>query len=558
MLTLAAPSAAQPQASPAAPRTIGYTVFFKGTPIGREEVTVRTDPNGITVSSQGRLSSPANITLQSAEVRYHRDWTPESFAFDSTLKGADLNARTTFTDGVAGTEGAESGTRFTRSHQVAARTIVLLPNAFFGGFEALTRRLADTPDVTAFRAYVVPQAEVDVRVTASVAERMQVGTSLFSVRRYEVVLENPGGDLAFNLTAAEDGSLVRISIPAQAFDVVRADVAASTSRTQIFSNPGDEAVVIPAVGFNLGATLTRPRATGGTGGEGRSGGAAAVAARLPAVILLAGSGVDDRDGAGLGPPTLAQLAGSLANAGFLAVRYDKRGFGQSGGRAESATLSDSAEDVRSVVKWLAARRDIAPKRIAVIGHGEGAWVGLLAASLDKRIAAVVSLAGAGSTGAELTLEQQQLALAQANLAPADRDARVALQKRIHSAVLTGKGWEGVSRDLRQQADTPWFQSLLAFDPAKPIEDVRQPMLFIHGALDKQVPVVHADRLADLARKESDSTSVEVVIVRGVNHLLVPAETGEVSEYGTLRDRDISPDVTSTINTWLTKTFASAR
>ena len=108
--------------------------------------------------------------------------------------------------------------------------------------------------------------------------------------------------------------------------------------------------------------------------------------------------------------------------------------------------------------------------------------------------------------------------------------------------MTGKGWERIPQDERRAADTPWFQSLLTFDPAKVIKDVRQPLLFVHGELDKQVPVAHADRLADLARKESDSKSVEVVVVRGVNHLLLPAITGEVSEYATLTDRNVSKDV----------------
>ena len=76
-----------------------------------------------------------------------------------------------------------------------------------------------------------------------------------------------------------------------------------------------------------------------------------------------------------GIPTLAQLAGAMADAGILAVRYDKRGFGQSGGRSESATISDYAEDVRAVVRWLEQRKDVDPKRIAVVGHSEGAWVG---------------------------------------------------------------------------------------------------------------------------------------------------------------------------------------
>ena len=99
---------------------------------------------------------------------------------------------------------------------------------------------------------------------------------------------------------------------------------------------------------------------------------------MPAVILQR-SGWAIATASSQGIPTLAQLAGAIADAGFLAVRYDKRGFGQSGGRSESATIQDFAEDVRAVVRWLEKRKDVDPKRIAVVGHSEGAWVALLAA-----------------------------------------------------------------------------------------------------------------------------------------------------------------------------------
>ena len=106
---------------------------------------------------------------------------------------------------------------------------------------------------------------------------------------------------------------------------------------------------------------------------------------------------------------------------------------------------------------------------------------------------------------------QRHALDQLQLPAEERDKRIALQQQIHSAVLTGKGWDIVPPQLRKEADTPWFQSLLTFDPAKVVEDERQPLLFVHGALDKQVPVEHVERLSDLARKESASKSVEVVV-----------------------------------------------
>jgi uncharacterized protein len=138
---------------------------------------------------------------------------------------------------------------------------------------------------------------------------------------------------------------------------------------------------------------------------------------------------------------------------------------------------------------------------------------------------------------------------------AERQAKVELQKKIHEAVTTDKGWEGIPPELRKQADSPWFRSLLLFDPAKVIEDVRQPLLIIQPDLDRHVPAAHADKLAELAKK-GRSPAVEVMIVRGVNHLLVPATTGEVSEYGTLTDRNVSKDVLNTIAGWLQKTFPS--
>jgi fermentation-respiration switch protein FrsA (DUF1100 family) len=143
------------------------------------------------------------------------------------------------------------------------------------------------------------------------------------------------------------------------------------------------------------------------------------------------------------------------------------------------------------------------------------------------------------------------------LAPADRVARIELQERINAAVLTGKGWEDIPPDMRKQADTPWFQSFLAFEPARVMRDIRQPLLIVHGELDAEVPSSHMDRLAELA-KSSRSRAVAVVGVRDVNHLLIPAVRGEVDEYATLKDRDLSKDVTTAVTNWLTKTFQAIR
>jgi pimeloyl-ACP methyl ester carboxylesterase len=540
VLSMVAPAAAQQ--TPAAAKPIGYTIFLRGTPVGREEVSVREDATGTTITAQGRLGAPLNVVTRRAEMKYTADGAPERFSLEGTANGADVVVRTSFVNGTAQTEGHQGTATIATSHPFSPQAVVL-PNGVFSLYAALADRLSRVTAGAELKAYILPLAEIGVRVVSDQPERIQVGTSFLNVQRYDLLFSNPGGDLAMSLTAGDGGRLIRLTIPAQAIEVVREDVASPTSRTQVFSNPGDEAVIVPAAGFNLGATITKPSSP---------------APRMPAVILLSGSGVGDRDGFAFGVPTLAQLAGAIADAGFLAVRYDKRGFGQSGGRSESATIQDYAEDVRAVVRWLQQRTDIDPKRIALVGHSEGGWIGLLAASREKRISAVASIATPAMTGAELVLDQQQRALDQMKLTPEEREKKVALQKQIQGAVVTGKGWEAVPQDERRAADTPWFQSLLTFDPAKVIKDVRQPLFFVHGELDKQVPAAHADRLADMARKDSDSKSVEIVIVRGVNHLLVPAITGEVSEYNSLTDRNVSKDVSGTLTAWLTKTFAAIK
>jgi len=545
LLLLAVPAAAQqPAAAATAPVAVGYTVFLRGAPIGHQEVTVRSDAQGLLISGQGQIAPPMDVITRRVELRYRPDLTVESLALEARIAGMDVTLNTTFENGMAVSKGTQGNAPIAATDMVSPQS-VMLPNVFFGSHAVLARRLAGVAPGAEFRAFVGPGAgaQIAFRLRSEKTEQMQFGTSTFDVQHYELVFDNTGAPLEIHLYADSLGTLVRLGIPAQNLDVVRDDIAGAMSRTRVTSNPGDEAVIIPAAGFNLGATITRP---------------ANAAGKLPAVILTAGADSDDRDGTSFGVPILANLAGAVSQAGFLAVRYDKRGYGQSGGRRESATISDLSDDLRAVVKWLSNRKDIDTKRIAVLGHGEGAWVALLAAARDKGIDGVISIDAPSTTGAQLALEQQQHALDRLKAPPAERAQKIELQRKVQEAVLTGKGWEGVPPELRKQTDTPWTLSMLSFDPARVIEDVRQPLLFVHADLDRQIPVSHVERLVDLAKKESKSKSVEVVTIRGVNHLLVPAVTGEPDEYASLDDLNVSKDVTTAVQAWLIKTFPPAR
>lgn len=308
---------------------------------------------------------------------------------------------------------------------------------------------------------------------------------------------------------------------------------------------GDEEARIQASGFTLAATISKPS----NPSAGRP--------LFPAVVLVGSSGPANRNETLFGIPIFEQLASALADSGFLVVRYDKRGAGQSGGRVESAALADFAEDLRGVVRFVSDRKDVDRKRIAVIGHGEGGAVAILAAAKENRVAALVLAATSSVSGADLNVYQVTHAMERSNKTAAERQATIELQKRIQAAVLSGSGWDNLSADIRRQAETGWFESFLRFNPAKTVSDVEQPILVLQGALDPQVPPGNADRLATLAKARKKST-VDLVQVPGVNHLLVPAVTGESDEYATLNNRDVSPLVTDAIAGWLRKTFSTIK
>jgi len=544
----AAPLAAFAQIIPAPPlQEAGgstYRIFVRGAPIGAEQVAVTRTADGWTIVSSGRLGAPFDVVGRRVQVRYTPDWHPVELSFDATVRGQQQTVHTIVEGTIAKSEINVGGQATQKSDTIAADSVLVLPNSFFGPYEALAARLRTATSGATIPVYTVPQGSFSVRAGDSATEQIQTAGGVVATRRTHITLMLPAAALDGDVWTDQTGRLVRISLPAQSVEFVREDIASVSSRTVPISRPNDEPVKIPGNGFVLAGTLSRPTTT--------------TEKRLPAVVLVGGSGPTDRDEMMFGIPILGQIANALADAGFMALRYDKRGIGQSGGRAEAASLADFTEDVRAAVKWLSDRKDVDPKRIAVVGHSEGGAVALMAAAKDKRIAGVVVIGTNGGSGAELVLAQQQHLLNRSTMTAEERQAKVDLQKRIHEAVVTGKGWDQLPADVRRQVDNPEFQSILLNDPAKVIPDVRQPILIVQGELDTQVEPSNADKLEALARKRKNAPPVEVVKVPGVNHLLVPAKTGELDEYGTLAEKQVSALVTDAIITWLKKTLSGAR
>ncbi|HEY7056425.1 MAG TPA: alpha/beta fold hydrolase [Vicinamibacterales bacterium] len=540
VLLAAAPAAAQQTLPTPATGEATYNILFRGTQIGREQVSLSRVSSGWILTSSGTSGPPVNLSIRRFELKYTDDWQPLELKAEALLRNAPIALETSFSLTTAINEVSQNGVTNSKEDQISARTVVL-PNNFYASYEALAVHLAASAVDAEIPVYVVPQAEIKLKVRAITAQTLTGPAGSLQIRRFDVTFNNPGGPLDGSISVDNRNRFVRLELPSAGLTVVRDDASSVALRSTTSRNPTDVDVTIAANGFNLAGTLTTPPA---------------VADRLksPAVVLISGSGPTDRDETVAGIPIFTQVAKALADNGIIVVRYDKRGVGQSGGRTETATLSDYADDVIAVIRWLGDRKDVDDRKIIVCGHSEGGAVALLAAGREKKIDGIVTIAAPGSTGADLILEQQRHALDGTKLSDADKQAKIELQKKIQAAVISGTGWEGIPDPVRRQADTPWFKSLLMFDPAEALPRTKQPLLIVQGDLDTQVPPAQADQLAKLAKARKKGGPVEEVHIPGVNHLLVPATTGEVSEYAQLKEHTISPKVADAIVEWLKKSF----
>lgn len=516
-----------------------FTVFIRGTDVGRVQTNVSRAGGDWLITSTGRVG---DLNINRFELKYGPDWQPIDMRIEAT-QAADKKTQLSTSFGVttAINEITQNNVTNAKTDQISARTVVL-PNTFFAAYEGLAARLSVTGPGAELPVYVVPQAEVKLTVQTVTGETVQTPSGTIATRRYEVVLQNPGGPLNATVTIDDKARFAKLEIPAAALSVVRTDLSSVAVRTHSARNPTDSDVTIPAAGFTIAGTLTLPPGASGSAGR----------LRHPTIVLVPGSEPVDRDATVAGIPIFTQLAGALAERGFMVLRYDKRGVGQSGGRTETATMQDYADDLVAIVRWLEKRDDVDGRRLTAVGHSEGGAVGMIAAGREKKIKGLVLVATPGSTGAELILEQQRHQLDLMKVSEAERAEKIELQKKIQEAVVSGKGLEGLPPQIQKQADTPWFRSLLAFDPVQAMSKVPQPVLIVQGDLDVQVPPHHADKLAEMARARKKNPGVEVVHLPGINHLLVSATTGEVQEYQQLKDRKVSDQVATAIADWLKK------
>lgn len=523
-----------------------FTVFVRSIPVGVERVGVTRTESGWRISSIGQLGPPVDLNIRSFRLDYDQDWRPVRLDIDSARSDSDYALAATFAGGTASNEIRQGDARQTTTVEIAPDAVVL-PDFFFGAYEALAARLGGQPEGAEIAAYAAPQQALTAVVQGARSQPIQTADAQLSALIYDIELRYDTQRVDADIWVDQHNRLLRVHFPRLRLDVARQDLALVSTRLTAGRLAGETDVRVPARGFSLAASVATPadreRPPGG----------------WPAVLLVPGIGLVDRDENLAGVPIFAELAGALSETGYLVLRYDKRGIGQSGGRAESAALDSYADDVLTVVRYLERRDDVDRDRIVVAAHGEGGWVALQAAARENDIAAVALLAAPGTPGAELVLEQQQIRLAQHEAPPGEREQQIALQQRIITAVLGEGAWDDVPESMRQRADTPWFRSFLAFEPERVIRRTRQPVLVVHGKLDRQIPVAHADRLAELleARRRREAT-LEVARLPGIDHRLLDASAGAIDEYSQLLDRRVSGEVIAALTDWLDRTVPARR
>ena len=532
---------AQPAADPAAGEAL-FNIFIGSTPAGFERVRVVRTEDGWLLQASGQMTVPVPVDTRAFEAVYDSEWHPRRLTIEGSQGGVPFRLESTFADGAA-TNTLQEGDRQTTIDDRIDPASVLLPNSIFVSYEALAMRLGRSQPGDELPIYVPPRGVVSARVDAVGIQHIETAERIIQARTYRITFVDPSQPLDAEVWIDESDRLLRISLPYASVEVARRDIASVSARlTTDPPHPGSERVRVRAPGFSLAATVITPVDM------------APPEDGWPAVVLVPGTGPLDRDETVSGVPIFRQLAWGLADRGFVVARYDKRGFGQSGGRAESATLGDYAQDVREMVRYVQRLDDVDRDRIVAVGYGEGGWIGLLAARRENRIKGLALLATPGTAGETFVLEQQRDELRRTGTTGDERQQRIELQTRIHRAVLGDGSWDGIPDPVRRQADTPMFRSFLAFDPTEEVRRVRQPLLLIQGSADRLVPPYHAQRLESIARlRGRRESTVELSTLDGVNHLLLATATDAQAENAAPGSQEITPRIAEILTDWIVRT-----
>lgn len=304
-------------------------------------------------------------------------------------------------------------------------------------------------------------------------------------------------------------------------------------------------------GVVLAATLTIPEGKG----------------PFPAVVLITGSGAQDRDEALAGHRPFLVLSDYLTRHGIAVLRADDRGTAKSTGSFAGATTADFATDTEAGVAFLKSRKEIDPHKIGLVGHSEGGIIAPLVASRNPDVAFIVMMAGSGVSGDEILIAQSQLIAEASGVGQAELEKIGTRQRAVMALARRERDPAAFERGLREilggqipedqmatavkQMTSPWIRYFIEYDPAPALRKVKCPVLALNGSKDLQVPPKQNLPAIRKALEAGGNTHFEVVEMPGLNHLFQTAKTGSPSEYFQIEET-IAPAALEKIAGWIVK------
>jgi hypothetical protein len=304
----------------------------------------------------------------------------------------------------------------------------------------------------------------------------------------------------------------------------------------------------------------------------------------PAVVMITGSGPQNRDEELFGMKPFKIIADHFARNGIAVLRYDDRGVGGSTGSTSQSTTAELAEDVLAAIHFLQSRNDINPKQIGLCGHSEGGIVGPLAASKSRDVTFVICIAGTGVDGRKTILAQQEaimradsasedaiqkalkvselafdLALSRKDSVEGRKALRVALVDQMNAmtteqrkAITNEEEFIKIQMESQIAAfQSPWFKYFLTYGPSLALEKVKCPLLALFGGLDLQVLAELNKNAMESALKKGGNKDYTFRIFPKANHLFLNAITGSPSEYSRLK-KEFVPGFLETMSDWIAK------
>ncbi len=293
---------------------------------------------------------------------------------------------------------------------------------------------------------------------------------------------------------------------------------------------------------------------------------------LPVVILITGSGSQDRDETIFEHRPFLVIADFLTRNGFAVLRVDDRGVGGSEGNTSKATSEDFAGDVMAGIEFLKTRKEIDTSKIGLIGHSEGGLIAPMVATKSKDVAFIVLMAGPGIIGEQILYEQGKLIYKTAGMTDEQVQQNQKLQEAIFNIIKTetdsvkridrlqktmSNGQYSMLTDDQKIAvdnqiktvDNEWFKFFLNYDPYPTLVKLKCPVLAINGEKDLQVPPNENLAVIEKALTEGGNKNFKTMKLPGLNHLFQTCETGAIAEYIQIEET-ISPTVLEILQDWI--------